>query len=763
MNTTGSVVVAVAQLDFIPAFSDAGRHLLSEPDYTPFAGPSTPTLFDLQVSMRSEGSWESGRAASAVADWRNYLRTAYVNHMREKLTVILELARAKSVDVLVFPEYSLPCEVLPVIPELLPSAVVIAGSHIVEEECRERCGRIGFEIQEHDVGMAICPVFAGRERHTVHKLGPSRWEPNLVPGRRRADPIIIERDGTDFAIDVRVCIDFLAVPLGGGRGVVIAAVPAYTPDTTADFDNRALEYAKRKDHVVAIANAAVAGGSRIYYNGDTAGLPMQDSTGTWRATAGEEVLIAARIAAGSRSTTFRAVPTQPHAREQVAVVPLMYPSYNEQDRAVCELQSAAPHDVPKVLSAHRSAFSALRGAPTMREKIAQLGVRHGSLNHDEVRRFSEAVLFPDGLPTLDEWRYRALLGTARHVDELARAYPLSLTKWCTQVSEQFRNAAMSHSAALPFSLQQVEPSIGPGDFFAPWLTSATRLLALPGSGELDSELARWAAESLPLHGVEAVRRAGDLVAAARPYPVSHFWRRIRALLDTDPSGRLASEACRTHNRLKIECGRSLVSRAVEAKIVRSGQHYLLYGFSRSVLDVLRAYAAPEGFSLRLSVAECRNRLDVDLAPDLIAWLRELDPQCSFVSNVSLGAYLERVAVDAVFIGAHAILPDGILNTGGSLALAMLARHFRVPFIVVAASYKLWGPAVWEAERPHVVQMKRPETGPQSVGTTSVAAEINYAYDVIPMELVYGLVSDAGVFMPPGDISTLLSQDGSDRL
>jgi translation initiation factor 2B subunit (eIF-2B alpha/beta/delta family) len=109
------------------------------------------------------------------------------------------------------------------------------------------------------------------------------------------------------------------------------------------------------------------------------------------------------------------------------------------------------------------------------------------------------------------------------------------------------------------------------------------------------------------------------------------------------------------------------------------------------------------------------------------------------------------------------MSDGILNTGGSLALAMLARYFGIPFIVVAASYKLWSPAVWEAERPHAEQMQRPETGPQAVGTTGVASEINYAYDVIPMDFVHGLVSDVGVFMPPGDLSTLFSQDSSDLI
>jgi translation initiation factor 2B subunit (eIF-2B alpha/beta/delta family) len=762
-----AVIVAVAQMDYVPAFSDAGRDFLAEPDFQPFTPPTAATLFDFLLRMRKDSGPEAEQVADAIVSWKAELRSAYEAYIGRKVAAVLDLAREIGVDVLVFPEYSIPCDVLPLIPTLLPDATVIAGTHTIEESCRGRCGSLGFDIQPDDVGMALCPVFVGREqRLAVHKLGPSRWESSLLKGRPSA-PFTITRNDTRFAIRVKVCIDFLdrdpAETPRDNDGDVIVAVPAYTPDTSADFEHRAQEYAKRQDHVVALANAAIAGGSRIYYDGGASGLPMQDATGTWRAAPREELIIAARIVGTrSRTRTFSPIPTPPVSRQQVAVIPLLYPSYSERDQVLTDLRAAEPHDVAAVLSAHRTSFASLQ-RPTVRTKIDELRVRHGGLDHEQVRRLGEIRLLPPDVPTLDEWRYRALLATARRFDELAAAHATT-TALHGEIRNHLRLAAAGviTDAVLSFSLQQVERTLEPGEFFAGWLTAATRLLALPSSGEVDSAFARWATSQLADPAkTPGVRRVGTLVAEARPYPVKRLWKTLEVLLDSDATGLKAMAACQEHDRRKGACSAALVARAIAAEVARPGHHYLLYGFSHAVIGMLREYSKRHDPStLRLSVAECKNRLGVDSAPVQIARLGELGYKCRFVSNVSLGTFLQRERVNALWSGANAITPDGILNTMGSLAVAILAEHFKIPFVTLAASYKLWPQAEWATERSQVMKMQRPEGELLAEGRPA-GDHVNYAYDVIPLELIHTLVSDEGVWTGYGAFKILFPLDGTD--
>lgn len=71
----------------------------------------------------------------------------------------------------------------------------------------------------------------------------------------------------------------------------------------------------------------------------------------------------------------------------------------------------------------------------------------------------------------------------------------------------------------------------------------------------------------------------------------------------------------------------------------------------------------------------------------IGFAEELDLRTRVVPDSCVAGEVENA--DAVLVGADAVLPDGtVVNKVGSLAAALAARHYDVPFIVVASVDKI---------------------------------------------------------------------------
>ncbi|HXS66843.1 MAG TPA: S-methyl-5-thioribose-1-phosphate isomerase [Streptosporangiaceae bacterium] len=106
-------------------------------------------------------------------------------------------------------------------------------------------------------------------------------------------------------------------------------------------------------------------------------------------------------------------------------------------------------------------------------------------------------------------------------------------------------------------------------------------------------------------------------------------------------------------------------------------------------------------------------------------------------------------VDLVAVGADRIAADGsVANKVGTYSLAVLARHHRVPFVVVAPVSTIdFGTAdgksiVIEERAPHEVT----ELGGQPIAPVGSAA-YNPAFDVTPPDLVTAIVTERGVIQP----------------
>jgi methylthioribose-1-phosphate isomerase len=135
-----------------------------------------------------------------------------------------------------------------------------------------------------------------------------------------------------------------------------------------------------------------------------------------------------------------------------------------------------------------------------------------------------------------------------------------------------------------------------------------------------------------------------------------------------------------------------------------------------------------------------------------------------LADAAAASLLAAGEVDIVLTGADRIAADGsVANKVGTYSLAVLARHHRVPFVVVApvSTVDLATPdgAAIEVER-------RPPDEVTSLAGVPVApagtAAYNPAFDVTPPALISAIVTEVGIAQPVGAGTLRVLVAGSGR-
>ena len=107
-------------------------------------------------------------------------------------------------------------------------------------------------------------------------------------------------------------------------------------------------------------------------------------------------------------------------------------------------------------------------------------------------------------------------------------------------------------------------------------------------------------------------------------------------------------------------------------------------------------------------------------------------------------------IDCIFVGADRIAANGdTANKIGTLGLAVLAQHFRIPFYVCAPSSTL-DPQTADGSGI-VIEQRAPEEVSAFAGVQTGPAGVpvwNPAFDVTPHQLLTGIITEKGVLYPP---------------
>ncbi len=279
--------------------------------------------------------------------------------------------------------------------------------------------------------------------------------------------------------------------------------------------------------------------------------------------------------------------------------------------------------------------------------------------------------------------------------------------------------------------------------------------AIGCAAALGLALAAKAACALPpAESAAAVRKAADLLKAARPTAVNLFWavdRVLGAIGDrTGPEAANAAEAeavamLEEDVRVNHAIGRhglSVLSPGCAVLTHCNAGALATVGYGTALGVVRAGYEA--GVVRHVYADETRPRLQ---GMQLTAWELSLDGIPVTVIVDGAAAWLMRQRkIDVVIVGADRVASNGdAANKIGTYALAIVARKHNVPFYVAAptSTIDMNLPSgddipIEERSEAEVTHIDRIRLAPEGVHAW------NPAFDVTPAELITGLITECGV-------------------
>jgi len=151
----------------------------------------------------------------------------------------------------------------------------------------------------------------------------------------------------------------------------------------------------------------------------------------------------------------------------------------------------------------------------------------------------------------------------------------------------------------------------------------------------------------------------------------------------------------------------------------------------------------DGVPFRVLVDETRPLLQ---GARLTAWeLSAAGIDVTLICDNAAAAMMAAGEVDLVLVGTDRVTRNGdVVNKIGTLNLAVLCRHFGIPFYVACPS------STYDANTASGADVTIEERDPQEV-LGAAAARVparNPAFDVTPAALVTGIVTERGIATPP---------------
>jgi methylthioribose-1-phosphate isomerase len=271
----------------------------------------------------------------------------------------------------------------------------------------------------------------------------------------------------------------------------------------------------------------------------------------------------------------------------------------------------------------------------------------------------------------------------------------------------------------------------------------------------------------PGHWREGLAEDIQLLAGSRPTAVNLFWalERMRALLtdldQLDPVPALLAEAKRVHvedvaaNRTMGDLGAALIQGPTDV-ITHCNAGALATGGYGTALGVVRS-AHGVGKIRRVYADETRPWLQ---GSRLTAWeLKQSGIPVTVQADNVAASLMARGGVGWVIVGSDRIAANGdVCNKIGTYALAVLARHHGVGFMVAAPTSTI-DMSVASGQDIPIEERAADEVlacGGTRVGPDGVDAH-NPVFDVTPAALVDCIVTERGVVEKPdaGKIRTLM--------
>ncbi|MCY4512693.1 MAG: S-methyl-5-thioribose-1-phosphate isomerase [Bdellovibrionales bacterium] len=242
-----------------------------------------------------------------------------------------------------------------------------------------------------------------------------------------------------------------------------------------------------------------------------------------------------------------------------------------------------------------------------------------------------------------------------------------------------------------------------------------------------------------------IQQAGEKLKSARPTAIHLFSAVDRILKQTTATHRLET-ALQIYEEDKKACEQI----AQKAKnLIHSGDQILTYCNAGSLAT------GGEGTSLgvikqahkdkkKIHVYVCETR-PVNQGSRLTFWeLQKEQIPCTLICDNMAAGLMAQKKVNTVFLGADRISNGGdVANKTGTLSLAVISRHFQVPFYVVAPESAFDRQCLSGQDIP-IEQRNAEEISPFWADKGSI---YNPSFDVTPASLITGIITEKGIFKP----------------
>lgn len=271
-----------------------------------------------------------------------------------------------------------------------------------------------------------------------------------------------------------------------------------------------------------------------------------------------------------------------------------------------------------------------------------------------------------------------------------------------------------------------------------------------------------------LDDIEALRKLSEVATylnSARPTAVNLAWalnRMMRVAKAHPQSGegedlyeRLCQEAIAIHEEDKALC--ASIGRH-GAELIAEGSGVLTHcnagalatgGLGTATAVMYQAHSLKRRFTVYAD--ETRPLLQ---GGRLTAWeLSRAGIDVRLICDNMAASVMAAGKIDLVIVGTDRVAANGdVANKIGTLGVAILAKHFGIPFYV-ACPYSTVDKHTATGADIEIEQRGAEEV--TSIGGHKVAAEVevfNPAFDVTPSALVSGFITEQGIIYPPFDDS-----------
>lgn len=235
------------------------------------------------------------------------------------------------------------------------------------------------------------------------------------------------------------------------------------------------------------------------------------------------------------------------------------------------------------------------------------------------------------------------------------------------------------------------------------------------------------------------RAVGEILMQARPAmaPVHNIVGRLLDML----SGKPEEAGVESIRRFTVFKADELIAGSIQAvsqiarhalRVISSGDILMTHSYSSTVIALLKeASARYRSIEVITTGEEVAERLTSQNIP------------VTFIDDAAVGLYITTTT--KIIVGADRICADGSLINGvGTYPVAVMAKRAGIPFYVFCETLKfdsrLKGEQI-DLEEKETFEIARQKSLPEKVRVR------NPAFDITPLELITGVVTENGLFKP----------------